>query len=184
MVTCCRSLFIIMALVFALANQTAAQLGPTVIKPEFNSTVTPGDKITIEYDYQNMGTGDYTVKIDLWSDSGRRDLLQNVVDGKKIEGGNSTGVQVAFNYSATYDWKVPKGLSHVVTNAEGNQVEESIPMFYLTVTTVANTEYWQNLSLSSRPIRLHYNAGALNLPASKLMLLALAIPVSLFYFVV
>ncbi|KAI8141853.1 hypothetical protein BJV82DRAFT_165016 [Fennellomyces sp. T-0311] len=184
MVTHCRSLLLIMALVFALANPAASQLGPAVIKPEYNSTVNPGEKITIEYEYQNMGTGDYVVKIDLWEDSGRRTLLQNVEPGKEIEGGNSTGVQISFNYSATYDWKVPKGLTHKVHDIDGNEVEESIPMFYLTVTTIANTEYWQNLSLSSRPVRLHYNAGALTLPASKLLLLALAVPVSLFYFAV
>ncbi|KAI9491594.1 hypothetical protein BDB00DRAFT_874157 [Zychaea mexicana] len=178
----CPSLIFVVLLIFAtLAHHAYAQVGPDVKTPEFNATVTPGDRITIEYEYQNVGTGNYTVEIDLWEDSGKRYLLQNVCKDEPLAGGNSTGVQLNFTMSATYDWTVPGDLTHKVSNEEGEEVDEAVDMFFLTVTAVADTYFYEDLALTSRPVRLHYNAAALALP-NKLLLLALAVPVSLFYF--
>ncbi|KAI7854730.1 hypothetical protein BDC45DRAFT_507970 [Circinella umbellata] len=168
-------------LIVVSCHHAWAQVGPTVKTPEFNSTVTPGDHITIEYEYQNVGTGNYSLEINLWQDSGRRYLLQNVCKDHPIEGGNSTGVQINFTLSATYDWTVPGDLTHKVKNDEGEDVDEAVDMFYLDVTTVANTHFFESLNLKSRPVRLHYNAGALTLP-NNLLLIGLA-AISLFYFV-
>ena len=53
-------LFLIAVAIFSF-QQVLAQVGPHISVPEYNATVTPGDHITIEYTYQNMGTGNYTL---------------------------------------------------------------------------------------------------------------------------
>ncbi|KAI9278508.1 hypothetical protein BDA99DRAFT_492322 [Phascolomyces articulosus] len=174
-------IFAILLIVVSFCHHAAlAQVGPKVTSPEFNATVTPGDKITIAYEYQNVGTGNYTLEINLWKDMGRRNLLRNIVKDDPIEGGNSTGTQINFTLSATYDWKVPGDLTEKVQNDEGEEVDEAVDMFYLDVSTTAQTHFFENLELKSRPVRLHYNAGALTLP-NNLLLLALT-AFSLFYF--
>lgn len=55
------SLVITTLLFSLLVACVSAQVGPSIKTPEYNSTVTPGDHITIEYEYQNMGTGNYTL---------------------------------------------------------------------------------------------------------------------------
>lgn len=57
-----HSSLVITTLLFSLLIAcVSAQVGPSIKTPEYNSTVTPGDHITIEYEYQNMGTGNYTL---------------------------------------------------------------------------------------------------------------------------
>ncbi|KAI9299537.1 hypothetical protein BJ944DRAFT_274152 [Cunninghamella echinulata] len=124
-----------------------AQLGPTIISPLSNDTVYPGQTTTIQFQYQNIGTGDYIIDIDLWQDPSGKELINNVVSNYKVPPGNSSGAYVAFKKNATFDWHVQHGLNFT---------------FYLTVTERSQTRISQNLTLRSFPLMLH-TAGALHL---------------------
>lgn len=165
------SLVITTTLLFSLLIAlVSAQVGPDIKTPEYNSTVTPGDDITIEYEYSNVGTGNYTVDISLWQDASATQLIQNVTTDHAVDGGNSTGVQLNFTYTASYDWTVPGGLTVKRTFDNGTEVEESPQLIYLTVTAVSDTSFFDDLRLRSRPVLLHYNAAALNAPNVMLLL--------------
>ena len=57
-----RSSLVITTLLFSLLFAcVSAQVGPAIKTPEYNATVTPGDDITIEFEYSNVGTGNYTL---------------------------------------------------------------------------------------------------------------------------
>ncbi|CAO3646544.1 unnamed protein product [Cunninghamella blakesleeana] len=136
---------IMMIFFILLLPSCLAQLGPEIITPAVNDTVYPGRTTTIQFQYQNIGTGDYYVDIDLWQDPSAETLINNIVSNYKLPPGNSTGVNLAFKKNATYDWKPQRGLNFT---------------FYLTVTEKANTTISQNVKLRSFPIMLH-TAGAL-----------------------
>ncbi|CAO0789414.1 unnamed protein product [Mucor circinelloides] len=146
--------------VFALITACAAQLGTQINFPITNSTIEPGQKIDIAYGYQNMGNGSYVVDIDLWQDNTLTSLAKNIDHDVPVPAGNSTGTQLNFYLNSTYSWSVPHGLNKTV---------------YLTVTTKPKLSYSNvNLSMRSRAIVLHVNAGIMNLPMEKLGLAALS----------
>ncbi|KAI9319006.1 hypothetical protein BX666DRAFT_1922202 [Dichotomocladium elegans] len=154
--------------ILLLSLHINAQMGPEITNPPYNGTVSPNEKVTIEYFYENMGTGNYTIDIAIWEDAAASKLIQNVTTDYKIEGGNSTGFQLAFNYTATYDWKVPKGLQITETFDNGTSIKESPQLIYLTVTLDTDTRF-VDTRLRSRPIMLHYNAGTMAFPSFILM---------------
>lgn len=73
-----------------------AQLGPIVLSPVQNQTVPSGGKIDIVYQYQNVGTGNYTVDIQLWQDAAVTIPISNITTNHNVKSGNSSGVQVSF----------------------------------------------------------------------------------------
>lgn len=157
---------LIQALFFALFfYQCSAQLGTAITYPISNDTVTPGQKIDIQYHYQNMGNGSYTVDVDLWQDNGVSILAKNIATDVSVPSGTSAGTKLDFSLNATYTWTVPKGLNETV---------------YLTVTTKPDLENKLAFTMRSRPIVLHINAGLMNMPIQKIGLLALSIGVLFF----
>lgn len=150
------------------------QVGPSITNPPYNGTIKGGDTVKIEYSYENMGTGNYTVDIALWNDASATQLIQNVTTGQKLEGGNSTGSQLNFTEAATYEWHVPGDLT-IKEQVNGSEQDVQVDIFYLTVTTNIDTAFFTDLSLRSRPIMLHFNAGVLNLPSHTLLFLLLSV---------
>ncbi|CAO3646953.1 unnamed protein product [Mucor hiemalis] len=157
----------IQALFFALFfYQCSAQLGTTILSPTQNSTVSPGQKVDILYQYQNMGNGTYVVDVNLWQDNAADTLAKNIATNVSVASGTSAGTKLAFYYNATYTWTVPHGLNST---------------FYLTVTTKPQLAYNSaQLVMRSRPVVLHTSAGILNMPFHKLGLLAVSVGVLFF----
>ncbi|KAF1805265.1 hypothetical protein V8B55DRAFT_1493017 [Mucor lusitanicus] len=150
----------VLSAMFVLITACAAQLGTQINFPISNSTIEPGQKIDIAYGYQNMGNGSYVVDIDLWQDNTLTSLAKNIDKDVSVASGNSTGTQLNFYMNSTYSWSVPHGLNKTV---------------YLTVTTKSKLSYSNvDLSMRSRAIVLHVNAGIMNLPMEKLGLAALS----------
>ncbi|CEP17576.1 hypothetical protein [Parasitella parasitica] len=146
--------------IFVFIAACSAQIGTQVNFPITNSTIVPGQKIDIAYGYQNMGNGSYVVDLDLWQDNTLTLLAKNIDTNVPIPSGNSTGTQLDFFLNSTYSWSVPHGLNKTV---------------YLTVTTKSKLSYSSvDLSMRSRAIVLHVNAGIMNLPMQKLSLVALS----------
>lgn len=153
-------------LFFLFVTACSAQLGTQINSPAYNSTIKPGDKIDIQFGYQNMGSGIYTVDIDVWTDNTLRTLAKNVVENYSVPPGNSTGTQLAFYKNASYTWSVPHGFNETI---------------WLTVTTKPNLTYnAANYSMRSRAIKLNVNAGAINMPTHYWALLALSFTVLYF----
>jgi hypothetical protein len=143
------------------SQQVKAQLGPEILSPSQNGTVDAGKDVDIVYQYQNMGTGNYTIDVSLWQDAGVTSLIQNITTGESIPSGNSTGVQLSFMLNSTYTMKVPHGLNET---------------FWLTVTETAVTEgFPKGISLRSRPVMLHTSGASMFLPATQTILLAISI---------
>ncbi|KAI7907795.1 glycoside hydrolase superfamily [Cokeromyces recurvatus] len=118
-----------------------AQLGPTIIKPEQNATVPAGGQFDIVYEYQNMGTGNYSIDIQVWQDAAVSLPIFDIVKDHKIKSGNSSGIQISFRMNDSYTWKVQRGLNQT---------------FWLTVTETAQTAFYsKGISLRSRPVLLH-----------------------------
>ncbi|GAA5794909.1 hypothetical protein EDC94DRAFT_591912 [Helicostylum pulchrum] len=160
--------FFISVILLSLLQLVQAQLGPKVVTPMQNATVDPGSKVDIVYEYQNLGTGDYSVDIQLWQDAAVSIPISDVVINEPITAGNSSGIKVAFTLNSTYTWKVPRGLNST---------------FWLTVTGNARTALYKNgVNLRSRPVMLHTSAANLmSKPASVvILLLASAITLALF----
>ncbi|OBZ89327.1 hypothetical protein A0J61_02612 [Choanephora cucurbitarum] len=126
-----------------------AQLGTQIYFPNSNDTVKPGQKIDIAYGYQNMGNGTYKVDIDVWQDSARSILAENIAQNVSVAPGNSTGTRLDFYLNNTYGWTVPHGLNSTV---------------YLTVTTKADLASSLHLSMQSRGIMLHVNSAHITIP--------------------
>lgn len=130
------------------SHSAEAQVGPQIFSPANNATVNPGEKIPIQFAYQNMGTGVCKVNIALWEDASAKLKIQDVVTDYTLNPGNSSGAHVAFTMNGTYDWSVPHGMNF---------------SFYLTVTEVTDTALG-NFSLQSFPIMLHPSAAWAVLP--------------------
>ncbi|KAL0144742.1 glycoside hydrolase superfamily [Mucor lusitanicus] len=146
---------------FGLLNVVRAQLGPAILSPEQNATVPVGGKVDIVYRYQNMGTGNYSVDIQLWQDAAVTIPISNITIDHEIKGGNSSGVKVNFLMNDTFTWSVPHGLNRT---------------FWLTVTEKAETAFYtKGISLRSRPVMLHPSSAIMNSPASYAILSTLAI---------
>lgn len=160
-----------------LLQRVGAQVGPDISNPPYNGTVTPGDHVEIDFQYQNVGTGNYTVDIAIWNDASATQLIQNITTNREVPSGNSTGVQLDFTYNSSYTWNVPGGLTY--TNPNNSSDVTPVEIFYLTVTAVADTTYLQDIRLCSRPIMLHYNAAAGLAPLHIFGLVAIALPVLL-----
>lgn len=154
--------FTLVILLGLLSQLVKAQLGPVVLSPEQNATVPAGGKVDIVYRYQNIGTGNYSVDIQLWQDAAVTIPISDVELGHEIKPGNSSGVHVSFLLNDTYTWKVPRGLNST---------------FWLTVTEKAQTAFYKNgVNLRSRPVMLHTSAASLmSSPASYVVLLALSV---------
>lgn len=106
------------------------------------------------------------MKIDLWQDNTASILDKNISTNVFVPSGTSAGASLAFYLNATYSWNVPHGLNETV---------------YLTVTTKPQLTYSSvDLSMRSRPIVLHVNAGIMNMPLHKFGLLALSIGILFF----
>lgn len=148
------------AFLVSVISLVTAQVGPQITSPEYNGTITPGETLSIQYNYQNMGNGNYTVDIAVWLDASATQLAANITTDHEIKSGNSTGVALNYTLSDSYDWNVPHGLNETV---------------YLTVTEKANTDYNMSLQLRSRPIMLHVNGGAVALPTVGGTLLAVVL---------
>ncbi|KAI9351626.1 hypothetical protein BD770DRAFT_393681 [Pilaira anomala] len=158
----------IQAFIFTLFfSQCLAQLGTEILSPTYNTTVNVGDKIQIQYQYQNMGNGSYLVDVDLWNNGAADNLAKNIAKDVSVQSGNSAGTKLAFHLNATYEWTVPKGLNDTL---------------YLTVTAKPELETKIGLSMRSRPILIHINSAITNLPIQKLSLFALALFVVFFTF--
>ncbi|KAI7904492.1 uncharacterized protein BX663DRAFT_502576 [Cokeromyces recurvatus] len=151
-------------IIYTYISTCLAQLGTEINLPLTNSTVKPGEVVKIDYTYQNMGNGVYTVNIDLWQDQTLSVRSLSIASNVSVKPGNSTGTQLPLYLNATYDnWKVPHGLNETV---------------YLTVTTKPQLSFSNvTLTMRSRAIVLHVNAGRkLFLPSlSPTSLLGLAI---------
>ncbi|KAI8641282.1 hypothetical protein BD408DRAFT_418481 [Parasitella parasitica] len=159
-------LFLTLVCTFQLAQ---AQLGPSVLSPEQNTTVPAGGKLDIVYRYQNIGTGNYSVDIQLWQDAAVTIPISNITINHEIKPGNSSGVQVNFLLNDTYTWSVPHGLNKT---------------FWLTVTEKAETSFYtKGISLRSRPVMLHPSAAIMNSPASYAILFTLSIFTIIFSFI-
>ncbi|KAI8341648.1 hypothetical protein BC941DRAFT_414095 [Chlamydoabsidia padenii] len=143
------SLFIALSCIMLIfSNPAQAQVGPQIISPVNNATVNPGDKLTIKFAYQNMGTGTCSVNISLWEDPSATVKIQDVVTNYNLSPGNSSGAHVDFTMNGTYDWYVPHGMNF---------------SFYLMVTETTKTELGQ-FDLKSFPIMLHPSASWVVLP--------------------
>ncbi|KAI9483022.1 MAG: hypothetical protein EXX96DRAFT_556557 [Benjaminiella poitrasii] len=118
-----------------------AQLGPVIISPEQNATIPAGGKVEISYQYQNMGTGNYSVDIQLWQDAAVTTPISDIVRDHAIKSGTSSGVKISFVMNDTYSWNVQHGLNKT---------------FWLTVTETAQTAFYpKGIALRSRPVLLH-----------------------------
>ncbi|KAI9020031.1 hypothetical protein CLU79DRAFT_756817 [Phycomyces nitens] len=131
-------------LISLLISNVSAQLGPTIVYPEHNATINATQTLKIRYEYQNMGTGNYSVDIALWLDPKATQLIQNITTNEKIVPGNSTGIRLNFTLDGSYDWVVPRGLNETV---------------YLTVTETADTRILLPFRIQSSPVLLHFSAG-------------------------
>jgi hypothetical protein len=155
-------IFLLLVAVFTLCS---AQIGAQINSPVTNSTIEPGQKIDIQYGYENMGNGSYMVDIDLWQDSASSELARNIDTNVSVASGNSAGTKLDFYLNATYGWTVPRGLNSTV---------------YLTVTAKSRLASNLTLSMRSRSILLHVNSGLQNLPMHQWAFLALAVSVLAF----
>jgi hypothetical protein len=159
------SSYLTIALVFALfVYQCSAQLGTTIYTPVSNDTVSPGQQVDTEFSYANIGTGNYSINVDLWQDAGATSLAQSIASNVTVQGGNSTGNQVAFTINSTYTWTVPEGLNETV---------------YLTVTTYPNSNFFKT-TMRSRPLLLHISGAIVNEPLQKWSLFALCFAIGLY----
>ncbi|KAI8380962.1 uncharacterized protein BYT42DRAFT_564785 [Radiomyces spectabilis] len=147
------------------ALMATAQMGPEITNPKRNATINAGEKINIDFEYQNLGTGEYSVDISLWLDPSFETLLQNITTNHEIDSGNSTGVHLDMTQNATYEWKVPHGLNDTV---------------YLTVTEYVQTTAFKNLRVHSAPVMLHFSAGTIHLPTHHVGLLLLGLVIFVF----
>ncbi|CEP10557.1 hypothetical protein [Parasitella parasitica] len=155
--------------IFCICQLAKAQLGPSILSPEQNATVPVGGKVDIIYRYQNMGTGNYSVDIQLWQDAAVTIPISNITIDHKIKSGNSSGVQVDFLLNDTYTWSVPHGLNRT---------------FWLTVTEKAETAFYtKGISMRSRPVMLHPSPATMNSPVSYAILFTLSIFTILFSFI-
>jgi hypothetical protein len=152
---------IVFACLLLFISTCLAQLGTEINSPLSNSTIKPGDKIEIDFGYQNMGTGTYSIDVNVWTDNTLKTLSTSVANDYSIPAGNSTGTQLAFFLNSTYSWTVPHGLNETV---------------YLTVTTNVNlTTNANNYTMRSRAIVLHVNVGLVNIPKWGLIALSFAV---------
>ncbi|RCH89497.1 hypothetical protein CU098_007936 [Rhizopus stolonifer] len=153
-----KSLLSLIALSYCLVY---AQLGPVVLSPAQNGTIPAGGKIDIVYQYQNIGTGNYSVDIQLWQDGAVSIPISDVAKNHEIKPGNSTGAKVNFYLNDTFTWNVPHGLNST---------------FWLTVTESAQTSFYKKgVSLRSRPVMLHTSAGSVvSSPVSIVVLLGIS----------
>jgi hypothetical protein len=88
-----------------------AQLGPTITSPSTNTTVHPGESIDITFEYENLGTGNYSVDIVAINDLSNPVPIVNITTDLQVPDGNSTGWNLNFTLDYTYSgWKVPHGL--------------------------------------------------------------------------
>ncbi|CAO3642973.1 unnamed protein product [Cunninghamella blakesleeana] len=154
-------------LVGLMITLVTAQVGPVIISPASNATVTPGKKLNIEYQYPNMGAGDYKINIDLWQDASSTQLISNLASNVSIPPGNSTGVNLKTNLSSSYEVTLPNNLNFT---------------FYLTITQLTQTTGGLgSFGVSSFPVMLH-SAAMTHLPQSLSLLLAIALGVLGFTF--
>ncbi|ORX61410.1 hypothetical protein DM01DRAFT_1342406 [Hesseltinella vesiculosa] len=143
-----RSVSLIL-LTLAFLGLCLAQLGPDITSPANNATVDPGKKVTIDFQYQNLGTGTYTVDIALWQDARGESKIQDVVQGYSLPNADSSGVTVPFYYNGSYDWWVPHGMNF---------------SFYLSVTEHAYTQAAGNITVTSQYLMLHPSSAWSMLP--------------------
>lgn len=87
-----------------------AQLGPPILSPASNSTVYPGESVDITFEYENLGTGNYTVDIIAINDLSNPVPVVNITTNHQVTNGNSTGFTLSDTLNYTYSgWKVPRG---------------------------------------------------------------------------
>jgi hypothetical protein len=114
-----------------------AQLGPPIISPQQNQTVYPGDSVDITFQYENLGTGNYTVDIVAINDLTTNIPVVNITLNHEVPDGNSTGFTLATTLNYTYSgWKVPRGvlnetfwlrvIEHYSLEAMGNAPASSV----------------------------------------------------------
>ncbi|KAI8886835.1 hypothetical protein K501DRAFT_243441 [Backusella circina FSU 941] len=144
--------------------QCSAQLGTTIYTPVSNDTVYPGQEVDTAFSYANIGTGNYSINVDLWQDAAATSLAKNIASNVTVQGGNSTGNQVAFTINSTYTWTVPEGLNETV---------------YLTVTTYPNSNFFKT-TMRSRPLLIHVSGAIINEPFQKWSLFALCFAIGLY----
>ncbi|KAL0075903.1 hypothetical protein J3Q64DRAFT_1773249 [Phycomyces blakesleeanus] len=166
MKTSCFVFLVICSISLLMCSRVSAQLGPTIIFPEHNATINATQTLKIRYEYQNMGTGNYSVDIALWLDSSATQLIQNITTNEKIVSGNSTGVRLNFTLDGTYDWVVPRGLNETI---------------YLTVTEHADTKLLLPFTIQSSPVLLHFSAGISAFTAHSFTLTLVCLSIFLFF---
>ncbi|KAI9244237.1 hypothetical protein BY458DRAFT_529829 [Sporodiniella umbellata] len=137
---------------FTLFYLCAAQLGAQIFKPHANDSISPGEKIDTEYQYDNVGPGEYTLSVNLWRDNAATDLAYAIAKDISIPSGNSTGTHLDFHLNSTYTWTVPRDLNDTV---------------YLTVHTRVASK--TNYTLRSAPVMLHVSSAFAVLPFKALL---------------
>ncbi|KAG2181845.1 hypothetical protein INT44_008661 [Umbelopsis vinacea] len=85
-----------------------AQEGPRIVSPASNQTFSPGSSVDITFQYQNLGTGNYSVDIYAINSLSNPVPVVNITTGHDVPDGNSTGSQLEFYMNYTYSgWKIP-----------------------------------------------------------------------------
>ncbi|KAH8547524.1 hypothetical protein BGW37DRAFT_510348 [Umbelopsis sp. PMI_123] len=85
-----------------------AQEGPLIISPASNTTFGPGSSVDITFEYQNLGTGNYSVDIYAINSLTNPVPVVNITLGQTVPNGNSTGFQLEYYMNYTYSgWKIP-----------------------------------------------------------------------------
>ncbi|ORX60354.1 hypothetical protein DM01DRAFT_1332511 [Hesseltinella vesiculosa] len=140
---------------------TQAQVGPTIYSPAENSTIAPNQKLNINFSYQNLGTGTYTLDVSFWQDPSASQLIATVLTGSSLPSGSSSGTTIAFSMNGSVSVTAPSSLNET---------------FYMTLTEHVSTQGNQNVSVKSMPMMLHSGAMA-HLPTSlsALLLISLAV---------
>lgn len=126
-----------LVLTLLLPLLAVAQLGPPILSPQQNQTVHPGDSIDITFEYENLGTGNYSVDIIAINDLTTNIPVVNITLNHEVPDGNSTGFNLQNTLNYTYSgWKVPhdvlnqtfwlRVIEHYSLEAMGNAPASSV----------------------------------------------------------
>ncbi|KAI8069183.1 hypothetical protein BC940DRAFT_298085 [Gongronella butleri] len=151
-----QSILAVLAVLLAVAQ---AQVGPTIFSPAENSTIAPNSNLNIDFQYQNLGAGNYTLDVSFWQDAAATQLIETVLTGHSLDSGSSSGTSIAFALNASVSVKTPGSLNET---------------FYMTLTEHASTQSNAGVTVQSMPRMLHSGAMT-HLPTSLSALLLLGL---------
>ncbi|KAI8084747.1 uncharacterized protein BX664DRAFT_337684 [Halteromyces radiatus] len=146
-------------LVSLMLTIVKAQVGPSIISPANNASVSLGKSLEVQYSYPNLGPGTYTVDASLWQDASATQLIQNLLTGTSVPEGVSNGTNNAFNSTTTISLQIPSNLNDT---------------FYLTLLQHVKTQSGNTYDVRSAPMMLH--SGAIShLPQPMIVLLSITL---------